>query len=108
MNDQRIITVREAAKSLRVCTRVVYRLCSSGAIPAHKAGGSWHILSLPVKNRTLTPAEIAISRGVSVQLVRRMIADKRIVATKIGRRKWAISSEEAINILSHPGFLRRT
>jgi predicted site-specific integrase-resolvase len=108
MNQQngRALTAYEAAKSLRVSVWLVYRLCRSGAILAQKRGGAWQISSLPTKHRFITPSDMAFHRGVSPQLIRRMICDGRISAVRIGCRKWAIPAEEAINLLGHPGFLR--
>lgn len=37
------MTVKEAAATLRVSPRVVYRLLNAGELPGHKIGGSWRL-----------------------------------------------------------------
>lgn len=41
--DDRILTIKEVAEYLKVNERTVYRLATSGEMPAFKVGGSWRI-----------------------------------------------------------------
>ena len=39
--DDKILTIKEVAKYLKVNERTIYRLAASGDIPAFKVGNSW-------------------------------------------------------------------
>lgn len=42
MLDQ-VLTIKEVAEYLKVNERTIYRMASSGDLPAFKVGGSWRI-----------------------------------------------------------------
>ncbi|WJS05495.1 helix-turn-helix domain-containing protein [Roseibium aggregatum] len=44
MNDQ-VLTVKEVAKYLKVNERTIYRMATSGELPAFKVGASWRFKS---------------------------------------------------------------
>jgi excisionase family DNA binding protein len=44
MPDQ-VLTIKDVAEYLKVNERTIYRMASSGDLPAFKVGGSWRVKS---------------------------------------------------------------
>ncbi|HKR58666.1 MAG TPA: helix-turn-helix domain-containing protein [Pyrinomonadaceae bacterium] len=58
-----IINPKEAAAYLKITTRTLYRLASSGKIPATKIGGSWRFSRAALEDRVRAqPSMIANER----------------------------------------------
>jgi predicted DNA-binding transcriptional regulator len=96
-----MISVKQAAKSLRVSEAVVYSLIQSRALCAKKRGCAWQITRLPVE-KPVTIQIIASTLQISPRRVRVIVSNLHdrgaLKAAKIGRQ-WRIDLSDALKLI---------
>ena len=70
MNEEKLLTVREASLILGISEKEVLDLAESGAIPAYKIGGVYLSLPMAISCKSLC-SEAMISKASIVSLRRR-------------------------------------
>ena len=93
-----MLTIKRAAKKLRISESRLYRLCRSGMIPSIKKKGKWHINSI-FDEHVFTTHALAESMGYSEQYIRRLCHDGTLRdAQKIGTQ-WRIPLKEGVRLM---------
>ena len=90
-------TVKQAAKSLRITERAIYTLIYTGAVKAVKRRGRWQVSRITAEHLIKTPT-LADSMNCSGQYIRKLIADGRINAVRVGGQ-WRVPIGEATKLM---------
>lgn len=88
--DERVMTVKEVAKYLKVHTSTVYRLVQSGKLPGFKIGGDWRFNKESIDQWRMQQEEelqAAVKLRPQASFPEIPMADERVLLDWHGNRK---------------------